>query len=167
MPTAWVSHIAATFIISVIPPTLGSVERMKSTSWFSTSRLKSQRKPHSSPCVSGTVVICRSFGMSCRACSSRTGSSTKNGSYSSMAWQSRSASFELEALMEVDAPVPVGADSLAHLSAVLRDLPDDRARVVDAADGGLAGAHPERPVARLDRRVRAFLQAQRYAGGRG
>ena len=32
---------------------------------------------------------------------------------------------EVEALMEIDAPVPVRADSLAHVFAVLRDLPDD------------------------------------------
>ena len=32
---------------------------------------------------------------------------------------------EVEALMEIDAPVPVGADSFAHVFAVLRHLPHD------------------------------------------
>ena len=44
--------------------------------------------------VSGTVVIGRSLGMSCSACSSRTGSSTKNGSNGSITLPARSASLK-------------------------------------------------------------------------
>ena len=73
-----------------------------------------------------------------------------------MALQQRTASLEVEALVEVDAPVPVGSDSLARLAALLLDAPHHRARVVHVPDGNVPRAHPVRAIARLDGRARAL-----------
>jgi hypothetical protein len=51
---------------------------------------------------------------------------------------------EIEPLMEVDAPVAVGTDAFARLSALLRDAPDHRSRVEDVSDRHVGGAHAER-----------------------
>ena len=67
---------------------------------------------------------------------------------------------KVEALMEVDAPVASGSDSLACLPAFLLDAPHDGARIEDVADGDVARSHPERAIARLDGRARALAEAQ-------
>ena len=134
---------------------------MKSMSCASTRRLKSQRRPHSSPCVSGTSVIWRSFGMSISACSSRTGSSTKNGSKGSITLHHAHGVVEVEPLMQVDAPVAVGPHGLPDVAAVLLDAAHDGAGVEHRANRHVAGPHAERAVPGLHRRSRALLQAER------
>src|SRR5262249_30515332 len=75
---------------------------------------------------------------------------------------------EIEALVKVDAPVSTGSNGLTDIAAVLRRLPDDGARVVDATDGRVYRRHAKRAVPGFHGRARAFLQTElrvgRYAG---
>ena len=132
-------------------------------SWFSTSLLKSQRWPHSSPWVSGTVVILRSFGRSISACWSSTGSSTKYGLELLDPAARAQRVVVVEALVEVDAPVAVRSDALPRLAALLDHAAHGVVRVVDAADRHVAGAHAEGAIAGVHRRLGAIGERPRLA----
>ncbi len=62
---------------------------------------------------------------------------------------------EVEALVEVDAPVAVRADALAHFLALRDDAVDGLALVVDAADRQVGRAHAEGAIPGVHRRLRA------------
>ncbi len=134
-------------------------------SWFSTSVLKSERWPHSSPAASGTVVIWRSFGMSWRNCSSRVGilDEVRFVLFDEAAAAQRVG--VVEALVEVDAPVAVRADAFADFLAGGRDEPHAFVRVVDVVDNRAAArVGAERAIAGFHHRARPV--AQRESGAR-
>ncbi len=72
--------------------------------------------------------------------------------------QARSAVVEVEALVEVDAPVAVRPDAVADLPALRDHAVDGLARVVDAADRQVGGAHAKRAIARVHRGLGAIAQ---------
>ena len=155
-----------------MPPTLGSVERMKSTSWFSTSRLKSQRQapllavgqrhgrhlPQLGDVLQRVLVAHRILD------------EERVERLDRLADAQRVV--EVEALVEVDAPVAVGSDALAHVACTpASTAPHDGARVVDAADRhvrrrpcGTRGSPP--PSSRWRARARLSVAAGRRAGRR-
>jgi hypothetical protein len=62
--------------------------------------------------------------MSCSAFSSRTGSSTKNGSNGSITLHEPHRIVQIEPLVQIDAPIAFGSDGFAHRPAVGLDLLD-------------------------------------------
>ena len=68
--------------------------------------------------------------------------------------------------MEVDAPVAGRADALADFLALGDDAVDGLARVVDAADRDVGGAHAERPIAGVHGRLRAVVQRDWFRASR-
>ena len=66
---------------------------------------------------------------------------------------------EIEALVEVDAPIAVLADAFAGLDAIVVKLVEPFARVVGFVGGRFGGAHAEGPVARGDGELRLLLDA--------
>jgi len=143
MPTAWVSQMAATFIISVMPPTFGSVERMKSTSWFSTSLLKSHLSPpffavgqrHRRHLPELWNVLQRVL------VGDRVFDEERLIGFDGLAGTQRVV--QVEALVKGDAPVAVRPHALAHVLAILFHPAHHRARVVDAADRHVTRRHAE------------------------
>src|SRR5262249_39842926 len=66
---------------------------------------------------------------------------------------------EVEALVEVDAPVAGLTYALAGLRGVLEELVEAFVRVEDAVGRRVGGAHAESAVSGADRQLRAFLDA--------
>ncbi len=95
--------------------------------------MKSERWPHSSPCVRGALVIWRR----------RVLVANRIFAEIRLVFLDETAGPErvgvIEALVEVDAPVAVGADAFASFLAILGDLADALMGIEDATDRGVAG----------------------------
>ncbi len=140
-------------------------------SWLSTSWLKSQRRPHSSPCVSGHGGHLAQL-RECPAARARRAPDPRRRTArrAPISLQHAHGVGEVEALVEVDAPVAVLADAFARLAAVLRRCgATTLAGVVDVADAARrprpSGTRDSRP--RWSARARSFrlsLRVGRHAG---
>ena len=67
---------------------------------------------------------------------------------------------QVEPLVKIDAPVSIRADAFTRFFALLSDLPDDRTRVVDAADRRIGGGDAKCTVSFLHRPPGALFETR-------
>ena len=135
MPTKWVSQRAAILSISVMPPTLGSVARQKSMCVIFDERVE---VPAIAPLFAGgqgDVDLLAEDGQVLKEGLGADGVFDEEGGEVLNHVAAADGVGEIEALVEVDGPVAVFADTFAHGGAHIAHGGDALAGVVGGVDG--------------------------------